>query len=119
MPNDQWLDPLSETIRSRALGLMDAHGLTRADVGEAIGRGSSWMSEFCRGERGTDDLRLVLALARVLKVPVGYLLGLEGKRTSPKVMGLQGLFESLPEDSQDIVLLLAQRLHQREHPSGR
>lgn len=119
MPNDQWLDPLSETIRQRFVALMEAHGLTRDEAGTAIERGRSWMSEFCRGERGTDDLRLVLSMARLFKVPVGYILGLENKKVDPRVMAMVALFEDLTPFSQDTVLQLAQRLHQKEQPDDK
>ena len=120
MPNPQWLDAVSETIRSRMVLLMGTHGVTSRDVGQAIGRGDSWMSEFLNAKRGTDDLRLVIALARYFHVPITYLLGIEqGRRADPGLLAVEAMWPELKPSEREIVLQLARQLHQLHQPNRR
>jgi transcriptional regulator with XRE-family HTH domain len=72
------MDPVGARLLQRIQGLL----ATRPDLkdrtifGRRIGRPTpSWLSEFLNGKRTTNDLRLVLKIAKVFGVSVGYLLG--------------------------------------------
>lgn len=121
MANERWLDPLSETIRSRTEALVGAHDLSRQAFGRVIRRGHAWISEFLTRQRGTNDLRLVVAVARHFKVSVDYLVGMDGDRrdADPGLLTIEALWPELKPSERDIVLQLARQLHQLPKPSGR
>jgi transcriptional regulator with XRE-family HTH domain len=78
MDRAERMDPVGARLLQRIQGLL----ATRPDLkdrtifGRRIGRPTpSWLSEFLNGKRTTNDLRLVLKIAKVFGVSVGYLLG--------------------------------------------
>ena len=87
---------------------------TRADMsrqafGVAIKRPTpSWISEFFAGKRTTNDLRLVLRMARVLRVPVSYLLNeAVDDSADAQTLSLIGAWRDLGQKQRNAVLRLA------------
>jgi transcriptional regulator with XRE-family HTH domain len=72
------MDPVGVRLLQRIQGLLATRPdlKDRAVFGRRIGRPTpSWLSEFLNGKRTTNDLRLVIKIAKVFGVNVGYLLG--------------------------------------------
>lgn len=113
------LDRLGLTLIARIeeLGRTRA-GFDRQDLGDAIGRGRSWISEFYNRQRTTNDLRLVVAMARYFKVPVGFLLGEAQHADDALTVNLLGVWADLPQNDRETLLQIALRLHQRPAPAG-
>jgi transcriptional regulator with XRE-family HTH domain len=84
----------------------------------AIGRNTpSWRSEFLSGKRTTNDLRLVIAIARFFRVTVSYLLNEQPDSTDAATVTLLAAWRSLPSKrDRDAVLHLAIELA-REPPT--
>jgi transcriptional regulator with XRE-family HTH domain len=72
------MDPVGVRLLQRIQGLLATRPdlKDRALFGRRIGRPTpSWLSEFLNGKRTTNDLRLVIKIAKVFGVSVGFLLG--------------------------------------------
>lgn len=67
----------------------------------------SWRSEFLAGKRTTDSLRLVLAMARFFRVPVGYLLGELPRTVDAATLTLIGAWNELDSQEKHAVMQLA------------
>ena len=69
---------------------------------------ASWRSEFLAGKRTTNDLRLVISMARFFHVPVGYLLKEPGDQHDAATLTLVGAWKELKTTrDRDAVLQLA------------
>jgi hypothetical protein len=112
-------DKLAKTLLRKVEELLAAH--PDADwprFADAIQRGDSWISEFRSGKRTTNDLRLVVKMARFFTVPVGYLLN-EHEARDATTMLLLGAWERLTPNEQEAVLRLSVTLAEptpEEHP---
>lgn len=69
------VDATGTVLVQRIRELLAARQVSRPDFGRAVKRGHSWISEFFSGNRTTNNLRLVIKIARFFGVSVGYLLG--------------------------------------------
>jgi transcriptional regulator with XRE-family HTH domain len=71
------MDGLGETICRRVKDLLRARpDVEPAQFFRAIGRPTpSWQSEFMNGRRTTNDLRLVVRMAKFFGVSLAYLIG--------------------------------------------
>ncbi len=107
---------VADTLRARVIALLEARPeLSNADFGRMIRRGQSWLSEFRSGRRTTNDLRLVMAMARCFRVPVGYLIG--ETPAAAQDAGLTTLVATYAELSpRDRELLLAMASNLRRAP---
>ena len=103
------VDALGATLLQRVKDLLATRAdMSRREFGRAIKRPTaSWISEFFGGKRTTNDLRLVLRMARVLRVPVSHLLNESGDVTDARTLSLMGAWKDLDERQQKAVLRLA------------
>lgn len=103
------IDHLALVLRDRVAGLLAQRpDLDPAVFFKAIGRNSSWRSEFMSGKRTTNNLRLVIAMARFFRVPVAYLLDDSVNDHDAATLTLLGAWKSLSTQTQrDAVLHLA------------
>jgi len=106
-------DPVGAILLDRIRALL----AQRPDVDEAqfferVGRPTpSWRSEFLSGKRSTNDLRLVIAMARFFKVPIGYLLDEGPSQPDAATVTLLGAWKSLKNQrDRDLVLSIAVKL---------
>lgn len=105
------VDALGRLLLARIQDLLR----TRPDVTpeyffRAIGRPTaSWRSEFLAAKRTTNDLRLVLKIAKFFGVPCGYLLGESHAPDDPQLLSLQGLWPDLGPHERETLLLMATR----------
>lgn len=103
------VDQVGKVLRSKVEALLRA----RPDddwttFGRAIGRGASWVSEFKNGIRSTNDLRLVLKMAKFFSVPPDYLLtDASDASDDPERVMLLGAWKDLDARERKIVLRLA------------
>ena len=82
--------------------------MPRPEFGRAIKRSTpSWLSEFFAGKRTTNDLRLVIRMARVLRVPVSHLLNESEDAPDATTMSLMGAWKDLGPKQRQTVLRLA------------
>lgn len=114
-------DSVAQTLRKRVLELMEARpDVTRAKLRAATQRGHSWVSEFLSGARTTNDLRLVIRIARFFGVTVGYLLNEEGWRhEDAQSVTMMGVWEELDKERREDLLHIALRLRPKRTPDGR
>lgn len=103
------MDAVGESLLQRVKELLNIRtDVDRPDFGRAIGRGHSWISEFFNGLRTTNDLRLVLKMARFFRVRVGYLLKDDPDAPDdPALMSLMGLWPELTPERKDALIHLA------------
>lgn len=104
------LDALGATLLQRVRELMAARpDLDRLTFGRAIGRPTpSWLSEFFSGNRTTNDLRLVVKIARVFGVPVGYLLNERAdEEPDAPTLTLLGAWRTMERRDREILLQMA------------
>lgn len=106
------VDDLAERLLQRINALLKERAdLNQVAFGRHIGRGRSWVSEFFNKTRTTNDLRLVVAMARVLRVPPGYLLNVETAPQDAKTTTLLGAWQTLTDErDRDAVMNLALQL---------
>jgi hypothetical protein len=76
----------------------------------------SWRSEFFSGKRTTNKLRVVIAMARYFKVPVGYLLDELPESPDAATITLLGAWKSLQDKRHRDVVLQTALLLSREEP---
>lgn len=107
-------DP-STTVREQVKKLLKARGdLSQKAFAERISRDESWVSHFLKGTRPATDLELVVRIARVLSVSVGYLLNEVDRGLDAEAAVLLGAFRSLQEETdRRAVLQLALNLKER------
>lgn len=112
----QRMDAVGKALLQRVEGLLDARkDLDREDFRRAIARGRSWISEFLNGKRTTNDLRLVLKMAKFFSVSPSYLLNHEpGKPEDALTATMNATWPELDPEQRDIVLQLALRLRPRK-----
>lgn len=115
------LDAIGRILLQRVRELLAARpDLDRRTLGRGIGRTTpSWLSEFLNGRRTTNDLRLVIRMARFLGVPVGFLLNERDPPDDAQTVTMMGAWEELASDDREAVLQLALRLRRRRLPSGK
>lgn len=91
------MDAVGKTLLQRINELLKARpDVDRQAFGRAIGRRTpSWLSEFFSGKRTTNDLRLVLTMARFFRVPVGYLLSDVDDSHDAETLTLLGAWKEL------------------------
>lgn len=112
------VDVTARTLLKQVEQLLNARpDVTRADFGRAIVRGHSWISEFFGGKRTTNDLRLVIQIARFFGVQVSYLLGEKHRKEDAQTVSLLGAWEELEEAHREIVLRLALQLPRKRRPN--
>lgn len=104
------MDDVGAAILSRVKELL----AQRPDLDEAVffksvKRGTpSWRSEFLSGKRTTNDLRLVVSMARFFRVPVGYLLKEGTEPLDAATLTLLGAWKDLKtQRDRDAVMQLA------------
>lgn len=101
------VDTLGKTVLRKVTDLVDARpDVDWATLGKAIHRGPSWISEFQHGKRTTNDLRLVVKIARFFSVPVGYLLNESDDRDPLTVMLLGAWSKVADQKPKEAVLAL-------------
>lgn len=115
------VDTVGRSLLQRVGALLEKRpDLDRGRFGQAIGRPTpSWISEFFNGKRTTNDLRLVLRMARVLRVPVCYLLSDGVEAQDAATLTLLGAWRELtrPQDREAVLTLaLTLRPAPPEHP---
>lgn len=99
------VDAVGMVVLQRITELLKARpDLPRAEFGRRIARGHSWISEFFAGQRTTNDLRLLIKIARVFGVNVGYLLGESEQALDSGAATLVATWHEL--DERDRVLFL-------------
>jgi transcriptional regulator with XRE-family HTH domain len=115
------VDDLGRMLLQRIRELLAARAdINRNDFARRIGRPTpSWISEFFAGKRTTNDLRLVVKMAKVFSVPVGYLLNETGPEMDATTLSLFGVWRDLhdPHD-REAVLQLALTLKAREEQAA-
>lgn len=110
------LDGVALTLIQRVKKLMAARpDMKPKDFGRAIGRTTpSWVSEFFNEKRTTNDLRLVIRIAKVFAVPVGYLLNeADEPEADAQTLTLLGAFRTMEQVDREIVLRMAVGLARR------
>jgi transcriptional regulator with XRE-family HTH domain len=113
------VDAVGKALLQRVLELLAARPeMSRADFGRRIGRGHSWVSEFCAGLRTTNDLRLLLKIGRAFRVSVGYLLGESERRLDPGAATLLATWEVLDPRDRELLLSVAATFRGRVAPSA-
>jgi len=113
------VDPIAAMLRQKIEELLATRpDVTRADFGRAIARGDSWISEFFNDKRTTNDLRLVVRMARFFGVPVGFLLHESHREDDAQTVSLIGAWRDLDTDHRETVLQLALRLRPKPRPPG-
>lgn len=109
------MDHLGKKIHKRVTELMNTRpDLTRADLELRIHRGASWLSEFLRGKRTTNDLRLLISLCGVFGVTVDYMLGESDRRLDVGAMTLLATWRELQAPDRELLLKLAASVRQRD-----
>jgi transcriptional regulator with XRE-family HTH domain len=111
------VDHVSETVLKRVQGLLESRqDVKRVDLAVAIRRESpSWLSEFLAGKRQTNDLRLVIRMARFFGVPVGYLLNEVEPEHDGQTTALLAAWHRLTDQrDRDAVLGIALTLARRD-----
>jgi len=113
------VDVVGTTLLQRVGELVAARPeMSRTDFGRRIRRGHSWISEFLAGLRTTNDLRLVIKIARVFGVSVGYLLGETDEPLDPAGATLLATWHALHPSDRVLLSALATALRQRvAHPT--
>jgi hypothetical protein len=113
------VDALAERLLQRINQLLQARpDLDPVTFCRHVKRGPSWASEFFNRIRTTNDLRLVVDMARVLRVPVSYLIDADAELHDPKTMTLLGAWRELKhEQHRDAVMNLALTLRGPAPPS--
>lgn len=102
------VDDVGETLKQRITELLDQRpDLERAEFGRRIGRGHSWISEFFAGIRSTNNLRLVIRIAKVLGVPASYLLNEPTNEHDGLTLTLLSAWKDLEERDKKVVLTAA------------
>ncbi len=101
------MDTIGKNLQQKVADLLRAKGDDWPALGTAIKRGPSWVSEFSNGKRTTNDLRLVVKMARYFGVPVSCLLSEPGAKHDASTAMLLGAIELLEERDRRIVLRLA------------
>jgi len=104
------VDSVGERLRQRVEALLQTRPdlQDRAVFGRLIRRPTpSWLSEFLHGKRTTNDLRLVIRMARVFGVSVGYLIGEQATAPDPAVATLIATYESLDPAGRRLLLDMA------------
>lgn len=115
------MDDVARTLLDRVRGLLKARpDLETAQFFRAIGRPTpSWASEFLNGKRTTNDLRLVVKMAKVFGVPVAYLLGQGNDRDlDPGAATLLSTWETLDADDRTLLLNVAASFRRRAIGTG-
>jgi transcriptional regulator with XRE-family HTH domain len=92
--------------------------VTRADFGRRIGRGHSWISEFLAGIRTTNDVRLLVRIARVLGVRVGYLLGEQERPLDPGAATVLATWDALSPSDRELFLSVTATFRKRTADSS-
>lgn len=100
------IDPAGRALLRRIEEVLALRSdLTKREFLRAIGRATpSWGSEFFNAQRTTNDLRLVMKMAKVLGVTVGYLLG-ESDRLDGGALILADAWGTLTDDRDRRALL--------------
>jgi hypothetical protein len=89
----------------RVMALMETRTeLTASAFGKRIARGQSWVSEFKSGRRTTNDLRLVIAMARIFGVSVGYLIGETPTEPDAGAVTLLATYEAASPRDREVLL---------------
>jgi hypothetical protein len=103
------VDSVGVTLLRRVKDLLATRAdMSRLEFGQFIKRPTpSWVSEFFAGKRTTNDLRLVIRMARVLRVPVSHLLNEADDAPDARTLSLMGAWKALDEKQQKAVLRLA------------
>lgn len=115
------LDAIGQTILQRIKELL-AHrpDISRADFLRAVGRPTpSWGSEFFSGQRTTNDLRLLVKMARYFGVTVGHLLNETERGRDAGASTLLAAWESMTDErDRQAILNLALMLKGRGDDPG-
>lgn len=107
------MDPVGVRLLQRIQGLLATRPdlKDRAVFGHRIGRPTpSWLSEFLNGKRTTNDLRLVMKIAKVFGVSVGFLLGEVEKERDAGAATLLATYEMVNERDRGLLLSFAASL---------
>lgn len=115
------VDQTANTLLERIRGLLAARPeLDRQDFGRAIKRETpSWLSEFFSGKRTTNDLRLVIRMARFFGVTVGHLLNETGRSEDADTTTLMAAWDHITDKRDRQALLnLALMLRGRDDEGG-
>lgn len=109
------VDAIGDTLLQRIQSLLKTRpDLSKAEFFRLIGRPTpSWASEFWSGKRTTNNLRLVIRIARFFKVPVAYLLDEPGPPTDPTTVSLLGVLGALEDADREALLQVALSFQRR------
>lgn len=106
------------TIREQATKLLKARSdLTQKVFAARLGVTPSWVSHFLAGTRTAKQLDLIVRMARVFNVPVGYLLNEVQKDLSGDAAALLAVYREI-QDEEDRNLVLQTALNLRERRGG-
>lgn len=113
------IDAVGQTLLQRIRELLSSRAdVTRAEFLAAIGRPTpSWGSEFFSAQRTTNNLRLVIKIARYFGVPIGYLLNENEPAKDAGAITLLDAWEHMDEKGRKILLNMA--LMMKDHADGR
>lgn len=115
------LDTVGQRLLARILDLL-AHrsDVTQRDFLRAMGRPTpSWRSEFFSGQRTTNDLRLVMKMARYFGVTTSYLLAEDDRAPDAETMTLLSAWDAITDErDRKAVLSLALQLKPRNGGPG-
>lgn len=101
------VDALGKRLLARVTALLRTRpDINRVEFFHAVGRPTpSWRSEFLAGTRTTNDLRLVLKMARFFGVSVAYLLEEpDAKALDPGAATLLATWNELGERDRELLL---------------
>lgn len=92
-------EAVQEIVRSRVNELLALRpDLSDEAFGAAVGRGYSWVRAFRTGTRHANELKLVVKIAKVLNVSVGYLLNETEKAKDAKTVALVTAWEQVADE---------------------
>jgi transcriptional regulator with XRE-family HTH domain len=100
------VDATGRVLLQRIQELLAARSdLTKADFFNAIGRPTaSWRSEFLAGKRTTNNLRLVMRIAKFFGVPIAYLLGESEPERDAALIAVISAWPELDDASKRVVM---------------
>lgn len=109
------MDAIGERLLQRVNALLKTRpDISKADFFRAIGRPTpSWRSEFFAGTRTTNNLRLVMNIARFFGVSVGYVLGEAERALDPGAATLLATWNEADERDRELLLKVAGTLRSR------
>lgn len=109
------MDAVGDQLLRRVLELLKARpDLEQAQFFRLIKRPTpSWQSEFLNGKRTTNNLRLVMRIAKVFGVTVSYMLGEGDRRMDAGASALMATWDVLGEQDRGLLLKIVAGFRER------